>query len=221
MISEILIDEPEVYRYLGYGRHQADEQVRQLVASCIIQMKAAAEPKHVSRVFPLSWEEDGRLNGGCFQTTSRRLSDHLAECSEVLVFAATLGVGADQLIRRYSKLEMSRAVVLQAVGTAMIEGYCDWLNDQWRQEYEKKGQYLRTRFSPGYGDFELENQKTIVAALETGKRIGVTLTDSLLMVPAKSVTAVMGIGSKPEPEIKKGCEACNQNNCPYGKSRGK
>ncbi|RAZ03040.1 Vitamin B12 dependent methionine synthase activation subunit, partial [Klebsiella oxytoca] len=67
---------------------------------------------------------------------------------------------------------------------AMLETFCDWQNELLRKEYQEKGWYMRPRFSPGYGDFPLECQREIAVALELSKRIGVMLTDSLMMIPS-------------------------------------
>ena len=110
---------------------------------------------------------------------------------------------------------MSRAVVMQAAAAAMIEEYCDQVCSALKEEYEARGEYLRPRFSPGYGDFPLECQPALLGALEAGKRIGIKLTDSLLMMPSKSVTAVMGISKKPHRCDVRGCEACGKTDCAY------
>lgn len=221
------INRREIYRYLGYGRQAAGmerageepDQVQQLVEECIAELERAATPRSVSRVYPLTVSGDGVIDGVCFRTASRGLRYNLKDCDEVLVFAATLGTGVDHLIQRYNKLQVSKAVVLQAASASMIESYCDQLNKEWKQEYLDRGLYLRPRFSPGYGDFELSCQKTITAALETGKRIGLTLTDSCLMAPSKSVTAVIGISRVPKDCTIQGCEACGKKDCAYKRDR--
>ena len=119
------INRREILRYLGARSGQRDEAVERLVEDCIGELFAQARPRHIVRQFPLTLGADGEIDGGCFRTRSRNLYKNLRDCGQILVFAATLGTGADQLIRRYSLLEMSRAVVLQAVSAAMIEEYCD------------------------------------------------------------------------------------------------
>ena len=80
-----------------------------------------------------------------------------------------------------------------------------------RKEAEEEGYFLRPRFSPGYGDFPLEFQRNIGDLLQMAKNIGITLTDSLLMMPSKSVTAVIGC-SKTNSNCKEaGCEVCNKS----------
>lgn len=113
---------------------------------------------------------------------------------------------------------MSRAVILQAASAAMIEEYCDQVCEGLKKEYEEKGLYLRPRFSPGYGDFSLSCQSAVLDALDAGKHLGIKLTDSFLMMPSKSVTAVIGVSQKPHRCDVKGCEACGKQTACTGGS---
>ena len=86
---------------------------------------------------------------------------------------------------------------------------------------------LRPRFSPGYGDFPLEYQRELLGVLDAAKRIGLTLTDSLLMAPSKSVTAVIGVyeaadmpggcgrGEDLTGRGAHGCAGCGKEDCAY------
>ena len=209
------IERREVLRYLGYKGQEADEAVSAMVEESIMQLGEAASPKYLCGLFPLSMDGEGKIDGGCFQAESRNLSKNLKDCEQILVFAATLGLGADHLIQKYSRLQMSRAVILQAAAAAMIEEYCDETCKALKAQYEEQGWYLRPRFSPGYGDFPLSCQGAILDGLEAGKRIGIKLTDSSLMMPSKSVTAVMGLSRKPYRCDVRGCEACGKTDCMY------
>lgn len=213
-MDQVSVDRREVLRYMGCKGEQ-DGMVMELVEDCLAQLGGVCQPRHLTGSFPLHLLPEGEIDGGCFQTCSRKLSKNLADCDELLVFAATLGTGADHLIRKYSRLEMSRAVVMQAASAAMIEAYCDQVCGALKADYEARGRYLRPRFSPGYGDFPLACQPELLNALEAGKRIGIKLTDSLLMMPSKSVTAVMGISSRPYRCDVRGCEACGKTDCAY------
>lgn len=205
----------ETLRYLGYGNQEADDSVKTLIDNCRKELEQAAAPKYISRTYPLTLRGEDEIDVSCFSTQSRNLAHNLRDCDEILLFAATLGAGVDLLIHKYNRLEISKAVVLQAAAAAMLEEYCDQVNEQLRLQYEQRGRYLRPRFSPGYGDFSLECQRELTEALETGKRIGITLTDSLLMVPSKSVTAVIGISNIQRICTVKGCEACAKTDCAY------
>lgn len=205
----------EVYRYLGYGRSEADEKTAELVESCIGELTAKASPRFFGRAFPLALSGECHIDMGCFSVDSRNLFKNLAGCDQVYLFAATIGAGADQLIAKYNRLSMSRAVIMQAAAAAMIEAWCDEKNRELREEYGKMGLYLRPRFSPGYGDLPLSCQRDLIAALEAEKRVGITLTDSLLMMPSKSVTAIIGISPRDTRCMIAGCEACGKKDCAY------
>ncbi len=212
------ISRREIRRYLGYGGNEGDETVNALIEDCLKELTAAAFPKSISRVYPLQLLPEDVIDFTVFQTKSRNLSKNLKDCEQVILFAATLGAGVDVLLHKYTKLQMSKAVIMQAAAAAMIEEYCDEENRLLKQEHEAKGLYLRPRFSPGYGDFPLDCQRDITSVLETPKRVGIMLTDSLLMAPSKSVTAVMGVSGKPYRCEVKGCEVCAKTDCAYRRS---
>ncbi len=211
-------DKKEILRYLGYSKSEADETVQKLIEECIVEVGRCASPKVVTKVLPVkavSEQENEFIDFGVFSTQSQNLATNLKDCEQVIFFAATLGLGIDQLIKRYSKFEMSRVVVIQAVATALLEEFCDEQCRKLSKEWEEMGFYTRPRFSPGYGDFPLECQKALLGTLEADKRIGIHLTDSLLMTPTKSVSAVIGLSRKPHRCEVKGCEVCEKSDCVY------
>ena len=124
---------------------------------------------------------------------SAALSKNLQNAESVILFAATVGVGIDRLISRYTRLSPAKAAILQAFGAERVEALCD----AFLKEYEEEaGVKLLPRFSPGYSDLPLEVQRDIFALLDVPKYIGVSLNDSLLMSPSKSVTAFVGANKK-------------------------
>lgn len=209
------IDRREIFRYLGYRGHETDERTIQLVNQCVDELMTAAEPKVVMQEFPLEVLDDGTIDGGCFRTKSKNLAKNLGGCGQVLLIAVTLGLGVDRLLVRYGKLAVTKAVIMQAAAAAMIEAYCNELCLGWKAEYAKRELHLRPRYSPGYGDFSLECQRMILDGLEAGKRIGITLTDGDMMVPTKSVTAVIGVSAEEHGCHVEGCEACKKLDCLY------
>ncbi len=116
---------------------------------------------------------------------------------------------------RTSKTDMAKTVVLQACAAALLEEYCDECQERIRQEMESEGRYLRPRFSPGYGDFPIECQRDMVRMLDCAKSIGLTLTESCMMAPSKSVTAVIGAGRAAVRCHRQGCESCEKLDCIY------
>ena len=231
-------DRSEIYRYLGCGREPPGGQVRAAVERCVGELRAVSKPCALLEDYELRLPGDGRICFGGLLVRSRSLEKNLAGCGHVTVMAATLGVGPDRLIARASVGRVSDMVIFQAAAAAMIEAFCDMICGGLRREAEAAGSVLRPRFSPGYGDFPLEFQADLFRALDIPKRIGVTLTESFLMVPSKSVTALIGraerrgegMGTPEEPAAgtaaaepgrdggaapKTGCGGCGMRNCSY------
>ena len=158
------------------------------------------------------------MDAGVFITRSRNLAKNLADCGRILVFAATLGTGADYLIGKYNRLQMSKAVVMQAAAAAMIEEYCDQVCAGLKADYEADGWYLRPRFSPGYGDLPLALQPEILQLLDAQKRLGLTVTPEHILIPRKSVTAIIGLADHPLKKGARGCATCRmRENCMFRK----
>ncbi|WP_432630462.1 vitamin B12 dependent-methionine synthase activation domain-containing protein [Brotaphodocola sp.] len=207
-------NEREILRYLGHRGQEIPENVEELIKECERELEQMASPRAMWKEYPLSIQ-DHVLDMGFLQTRSKSLERNLRDCERVILFAATLGSKVDVLLHRYNMIQMSKAVVMQAASVAMLETFCDEKNQELKNSYEAKGWYLRPRFSPGYGDFPLECQREIAPALEMGKRIGINLTDTLLMMPSKSVTAVIGASRLPRNCTVQGCEVCAKRDCAY------
>ena len=192
-------------------RAEPDEQVKALAESCIAELERTAAPKWVYRRESLAVFDD-LVQMGPLEVHSESLSGHLSGCTEVILFAATLGTTVDLLLRRCQIASVGRGAAMQAAAAAMIEAFCD----ECQLELEKTaGLYLRPRFSPGYGDLPLEFQKPLLRFLETDRRIGLTVTDSLIMVPTKSVSAIIGLTPDRQSCRIHKCASCPKTDCPF------
>jgi hypothetical protein len=123
--------------------------------------------------------------------------------------AATLGPEAEALLRRTEVKNMADAVIMDSAQSSAIENVCDNFESDMRLQYRDRGLYLTDRYSPGYGDFPLESQKTIAELLVAEKRIGLTVTQNMIMVPRKSVTCIIGISDIPRKLERRGCLNCS------------
>ncbi len=205
----------EAVRYLGYGKHAVDDQTLGLIADSFGSLRTLSSRKSVYRIFDLEQEDGETVRFGSLTVKSKSLGKNLRGCDKIVLFGATLGIGVDQLLSRTSKTDMAKTVVLQACAAALLEEYCDECQDRIRQEMESEGRYLRPRFSPGYGDFPIECQRDLVRMLDCAKSIGLTLTESCMMAPSKSVTAVIGAGRAAVRCHRQGCESCEKLDCIY------
>ncbi len=210
--QEVEIPLSAVYRYLGMGVKQPDEALASLARQCVDEFSEIARYRACRLILPVAVEGEG-VDFGAFSLFSRSLFKHLAGCHKAILFAATTGAEGERLLRRTAVTSPAKAVVLDAVGTAAIESFCDALCRRWAEEFAPHS--LRPRFSPGYGDLPLELQKTLLACLDSSRKVGITLTQSLLMIPQKSVSAMVGIGAGGCESKWHDCTLCDKSDCPF------
>lgn len=149
---------------------------------------------------------------GDFGVTSENLARNLDGCAKAVVFASTIGVGIDRLIAKYSVLSPAKALLFDAIGTERIEALCDLFCDDIAREYQMSA---KPRFSPGYGDLVLSFQKEIFSMLNCRKHIGLSISDSLMMSPSKSVTAIVGLCETACKKPSRKCDACGNRECAF------
>ena len=210
------LDLREPLRYLGV-RGEPDPALYAGISAVADKLTRTVTPRYLYRVFPAAVEERGAvLEGTDLVLTGELAARMLAGCAQAAVLACTLGAGFETLLRAEQARSMARAVMLDACGSAWVEAGCDEAERELSTRFP--GLYLTDRFSPGYGDLPLELQRGICELLDAPRRLGVQVTDSLLMNPTKSVTAVIGLSERPQPARIRGCGYCNlRENCQYRK----
>ncbi len=227
------VDRREILRYMRCK--EADGDIDALLDACLAELLPLLVYKVCWRIFPLRRTKD-LLDLGFMQTDSRGLVRNLQGCDRLVLFAATVGLEVDRLIAKYGRLSPVKALCMQAIGAERIESLCDAFCSELEQKYTAERLQLKPRFSPGYGDFPLEAQKAVFQALDCPRKIGLSLNDSLLMSPSKSVTALAGLfpqnacpGLRLETDTKiqtadlakqttashTNCAACDKTDCLY------
>ncbi|MBR5962165.1 MAG: Vitamin B12 dependent methionine synthase activation subunit [Clostridia bacterium] len=158
--------------------------------------RGAAQCRAVWCRYPLKRNGE-ELDLGFAKTTSQGLKRHLEGCDEIVLFACTAGAEMDRRISRAKLQSPAKGLLMHAIGAQQVEGACDRLCKELAEQFPDK--QLTDRYSPGYGDLPLEMQRDVMNALDCGRTVGIILTDSLLMTPSKSVTAIIGMKErKPE-----------------------
>lgn len=204
MINITRVNREEALRYLG-GAGVPDERMLALLDEAESQLLRAAKPKYLFRVVALPC---GRLVSG------NDIAKHLDGCDRAAVLCATLGAEVDRLIRVSQISDMPRAVVLDAMASAMIEQVCCAVDGILAEQMPDC--YFTYRFSPGYGDYPIGLQRDFLRFLDAPRKIGLGMTDSFLLTPTKSVTAVAGISASPVPRGRRGCAVCSlRQTCAY------
>ena len=184
-LFSVVVDKSEVLRYM---RSPRDDRVMGLIEECIGEVEEILSASVCYDEYPVKIN-GGEVDLGFCKIESLDLAKNLAGCKKAIVFAATVGMGVDRLIKKYSLLSHSRSLCIGAIGNERIEALCDVFCSELKNKYEN----IRPRYSAGYGDLPLSMQRDIFNALSCTKNIGVSLSERLLMTPQKSVTAIVGI----------------------------
>lgn len=222
--SELLatVNTREVLRYAGFmGELNVDNESMLSIMNEAINEAFDSFTYNVCYIrYPISWTDDkAKL---LFDTESVKLFNCLKGSKEVIMFAATVGHDIDRLIARNQRMNMTKTLFLQAFGAERVEALCDTFCADIKKEVINEGLSLTPRFSPGYGDLPLDVQKDFFNLLDCNRKIGVSLNESLLMSPSKSVTAIFGLKDKNsiceadiELEGKDKCLNCTNTECEY------
>ena len=204
-------DIKEACRYLGVkqtdmvkGESAVLEETRNLILESVKELQPLLHPQCLYARFPLATETYGTqehcaptLSFAGFTVTSKDLGVNLKNSFSVILMAATIGPQVDALIQRYGKINPAKGAAMQATAAMFIESYVDSINHMLKREALSQRMVLHPRYSPGYGDVSLEVQNIFFSLLPCTK-IGLSLTDTLFMIPEKSVTAFIGIEHKNE-----------------------
>ena len=187
---------------------EPDAALDAMLADCEAQLKAECRPRYLWRLYPIT---DTALGLRCGDTalclSGADIRSHLRGCDRAVLLAATLSIGADTLLRRLSAADPAGAVVLDALASAWMEEICDSAEDEIRARLSPR--FMTWRFSPGYGDLPLSVQKDFVRTLGAEKQIGLTVTEGDMLLPQKSVTAVIGLSDRAQSRSPHGCAVCN------------
>jgi len=203
------IDRTETKRYAGMGRsiHFPESIISE---ACSIVMLE----KHIKTVWTM-YEYDcisGCINGD-YKIASKELLKHLSCSKRVILMAATVGEGVEVASKKYFEQgEYALGLLIDAAATAAVEQAANALCTMLTAQFINQGITLTARFSPGYGDWSLEEQEK-VAPLAHVTSIGVNLTNAKMLIPRKSITAVAGLKTVTGEDNEMGCSQCTQKDC--------
>ena len=199
----------EALRYAGVPS-PPPEELRREVAEVAAQMTRSVTPRWRWRLFELEHTPEGPyLPALNLFLPGRTAALMLKECTQAALLACTLGAVFDARLRAAQARDMAKAVLLDGCGSAWVEAGCDEAEGELSERLP--GRFLTDRFSPGYGDLPLSLQPAICGALDTQRTLGLYVTDSCLLNPGKSVTAIVGVADRPQMARVRGCRYCSMN----------
>ena len=214
MLNDIIcFNKKEALRY--FRAQPDDQQAEAAIDSAYNKLCNELQPRYTVKHFGCRAEDDSVQldNGTVFH--SKALARYVDNAKELFLFGATLGSRVDVALRRMAMTSVAEAGAGQAVAAALIETYCDDCCAELQKQLPSNKK-LKWRFSPGYGDWALEEQKILFSVLDCAHTIGLTLTESCMMAPVKSVTAVIAITEKDAcSDITNKCLRCNKIDCKF------
>lgn len=208
----------EVLRYLGFKNKPADESTLKLIDECKSEIKELTNGRYVYKSYDIDLKDKKVIlkNAG-LEIESNSLYKLLKDCRSCFIIAATLGNAVDARIRYYEAADLTRAVVFDACASTAIEDVCDNAEEEIKRIINNK--YLTMRYSPGYGDLSIALQKKFISLISADKTIGLTVSQSNVLFPLKSVTAICGVTDKNAGNDRKNCVNCSKfNDCRFRRS---
>ncbi len=158
------------------------------INECKIELLKVVDCKYAYVEVPIELLENNIVDLGFVKVKSSNLYNNLLGCKSAFVFSVTLGIGVDRLLAKFNVSSPSKHFITDGISSAFAESFCDYV-DKMIGENKK----TKPRFSPGYGDLPIEIQPEILTVLSADKTLGITLNESYLMTPVKSITAIMGV----------------------------
>lgn len=208
----------EAYRYMG-GHGEMDEDERSRLLEAAELMQECIHPRVIRKVCDIDRDGSLSLSGTCLHLEGRGIEALLGKCESCVIFCASIGSESDALIRKWEIRDITFAAMLDACGSSAVERLCDCVEEEVSTEYSSAGFHLTDRFSPGYGDFPITMQKDFCSVLDTQRKIGVTVSESGIMIPRKSVTAIIGLSHEVQKHRETGCVGCKAlTNCTFRKN---
>ena len=207
MIELLSVDRKQAYRYMGL-HSEPDEQMLKLAEDCEKKLLSAVKPRYCYKIFAKQ-----NLNQILI---GEDIQKHLENCNQVILFCATLSQSADICIRLAQTVDILSGMITDAMASALTEQFCDEVEKEILSQFPEK--YSTWRFSPGYGDMPLTVQEDFLKAIQAEKRLGICVSEGGLLIPTKSVTAIIGLSDEPLSKSKKGCAICSlSKTCTYRK----
>lgn len=214
------IDREQTLKYLGHTGQAIDSQVEALLTSTMEETLALCHPKTVYKVLPIQPEKEQiRIPGSTMALTGKSIAAHLQHCRAAAVMACTLGMAFDRRLKQLENTEVTKAIIMDCCGSAYIEQVCDALEEEILATVQPT--HHPFRFSPGYGDLPLSTQRLFQSILLMDKTVGITLTADNLMIPRKSVTAILGFADTALTHTQTKCDTCKLKNACTIRKAGK
>ncbi|MGM0603966.1 MAG: Vitamin B12 dependent methionine synthase activation subunit [Bacillota bacterium] len=192
---DLEIDRAEVLRYLQTSKDLEDDNINRLLEESIAEIKKLINFRYLYQKFPIEHTAEGvKIKNTTLTLKGRSIKKHLQNSKEIYLMAATLGAQVDKKISYYEKISVTKSMIFDACATTAIEAGCDQVESEIKEKVLNEGnEDITFRYSPGYGDLGIDIQKEFLRILKAPKKIGLTASKYNMLLPTKSVTAIIGV----------------------------
>lgn len=219
-IALTALDRNEALRYMGHRGDITNDVINSLMDKCEDMVINAAVPRYIYKVVGIYETEGGiGIENAGFILRGKDITNHLKGCGRAIIMCATLSSGVDRLIRMAQKRDMAEALAIDALASTAVEQLCNKAEEVMKEKFPDCN--FTWRYGIGYGDLPVEQQSDILTLLDAPRKIGLNVTESHMLTPGKSVTAVIGISEEFIPEKKRGCDSCRLNGTCQFRKEGK
>lgn len=188
------IDKNELIRLLGgEEEHELSYAIRKKLKRWNKKLDDFLKPRLLYSIHKIKSSRGPLILDNNLVLKSSKLSKVFSGCSDLVCFVVTIGRAIEkEITRRSLKKRSSDAYILDAIGSVLVENMARKFHRRMEKKYQAEGKSVTMRFSPGYCDWLLEEQKKIFSLLDAN-RVSIELTDSCLMKPRKSISGIFGI----------------------------
>lgn len=210
------LERNEILRYMGH-KGACDSRMEALLDECEKLILSKVKPRYLYKCFDIEKIDAGvAVKNTSLVLLGNSITEHLAGCDKAVLMCATLLGDVDREIRIAEISDVLRALTLDCMASAAVEQLCDKVENLIKKDFH--GYEMTWRFGVGYGDLPISQQREFLNVLNAPRLIGLNVTDSNILIPRKSVTAIIGLSKNRIEEKKRGCETCNlRGTCSFRK----
>jgi len=213
---DIEIDKKQLCHYIGYNDgHKLSARISSLIDDYAEHAHYLINPLYSYIIKDVEWARGSiALIEDSIIFKSQVIAQLLEDCYQVAIFLVTIGKYMEETTAQLAKDGLIlQATVLDAIGSGAVEKVADFVQDGIKEIAEAQGLVTSRRFSPGYCDWNIGQQRMLFYAL-TGNTLGIRLTGECLMIPQKSISGIIGIGpSIDNVENYNPCKTCTKQDC--------
>lgn len=218
-LSDLQLDMQELYLLMGYGDHIPEKEILDMIGGMISDLDTRCTTRcgYILQKGEIVDKEHVKV-GETILHPGRIITHAMKEADYYAIFTATAGSGFEDYCHKLKEEDdMVKNFIADALGSVIADATVTWLMHKLEKQAMAQGMKISNNYSPGYCDWLLIDQRKLFSIFPENIS-GISLTDSCLMLPVKSVSGIVAVGK----EVKKrpyGCDICKMVTCIKNKKK--